>query len=354
MWNPDLSSLPDALPLSPHARVRLRPHLTLLHRDDGEIQLGWETSDAVVLADSDGSLGRLLDLLDGRYRLSELLAGADLLDTTPEELGRLLRALHDADLLDRESPAVSPDSRPPGRDPSTARVRLVGLGPVGPRIGDQLLQAGIGRLVVVDLAHAESPRARGTGHAVDRPRDARQAVDGRTHLDRAQQFRSRWAERPGRIGVANHWSKPDGETVDLTVVVAPTLEIDRAVVAGLTHTDQPHLLVRPRANGAVVGPLVVPGGTSCVRCADLRRSRADPAWPRMLAQLCRIAGVWHPVAADWAAAQATTQALGHLAGRTVLSTSATLELGPQDWSWSRRVWANDPACGCCWSPRAEW
>ena len=43
-----------------------------------------------------------------------------------------------------------------------------------------------------------------------------------------------------------------------------------------------------------------------------------------------------------------------IAGRTVETEGATLELGPVDWSWQRRLWAADPACGCCWAPRAEW
>lgn len=137
-------------------------------------------------------------------------------------------------------------------------------------------------------------------------------------------------------------------------MVSSSLEVDRAVTAGLTQADHPHLLVRPRWAGAVVGPLVVPGQTSCLRCSDIVRTRADQAWPRMLAQLCRTPGRWDPVAADWAAALTTTQILGRLAGRTVESAAATLELGPIAWSWQRRVWPADPACGCCWSPRAEW
>jgi len=34
-----------------------------------------------------------------------------------------------------------------------------------------------------------------------------------------------------------------------------------------------------------IGPLVVPGETGCLRCADLRRLDADPAWPAVAAQL---------------------------------------------------------------------
>jgi bacteriocin biosynthesis cyclodehydratase domain-containing protein len=200
-------------------------------------------------------------------------------------------------------------------------VRLIGLGAAGTRIGGQLLRSGLGRLLVTDP-------------------DGVTPVPGWTH----------GAERVHR---AAHWSEPS-EGVALTVVVAGCLEIDRAITTGLAQAGHPHLLVRPRVGGAVVGPLVLPGRTSCLGCGDLARTRTDPAWPRMLAQLCRTRTDWDPLAADWAAASATTQVLGHLAGRTVETASATVELGPDAWSWQRRVWSADPACGCCWSPRAEW
>ena len=69
-----------------------------------------------------------------------------------------------------------------------------------------------------------------------------------------------------RVQVADHWSASSTEPVDLTVVVATCLETDRAVTTELTRAGHPHLLVRPRARGAVVGPLVLPGRTSCVAC----------------------------------------------------------------------------------------
>ena len=47
----------------------------------------------------------------------------------------------------------------------------------------------------------------------------------------------------------------------------------------------PHLLVRVRDGNGLVGPMVVPGVTSCLRCADLHRSDHDAAWPAVAAQL---------------------------------------------------------------------
>lgn len=300
----------DTLLPGPDDRIRLRAHLTLLRRDEHELQLGFDTADAVVVADPDRTLHRLLELMDGRYRRQDLGDGAARLGVTADRFEALLTALASADLL-----------QPPTSQPAALGVQLIGLGPVGTRIGEQLLRSGLGRLVVSDPESSTTP--------------------------------GRWLADDERVRRAAHWSE-SADGIDLTVVAGSCLEVDRAITTGLAHAGRPHLLVRPRAAGAVVGPLVLPGRTSCLGCSDLSRTRADPAWPRLLAQLCRTRTDWEPVAADWAAATATIQVLSHLAGRTVETASATVELGPHAWSWQRRVWSADPACGCCWSSRAEW
>ncbi|MFT4165958.1 MAG: hypothetical protein QM650_12025 [Microlunatus sp.] len=288
-------------------RVRLLPQFTLLRRDDREIQLGFDTTDAVVLADPDGSLSALLTVMDGRYRRTDLATIAPQFGVSVPEFDTLLTALTSAGLLEAPGPPMH----------SRCTVRLVGLGPAGTQLGEQLLRAGLGRLLVVDAEH-QVPWAR-------------------------------WPTDRDRVQRTEHWSLPYVDGADLTVIVASCLEVDRAISSTLTQADHPHLIVRPRARGAVVGPLVIPGRTSCLHCGDLARTRTDPAWPRMLAQLCRIDGDWDPLAANWAASEAATQVLGHLAGRPVASAAATLELGPADWQWRRRLWPADPACGCSWS-----
>lgn len=308
------------LSLQPHDRVRLAPHLILVRRDDREIQLGVDVDGAIVLADPDGAVTALLELMDGRYRLGELGIVAD-----QQGLGDHLTVLLEA--LTRVG--ALPNS-PVTRGPEAHSVRLVGLGPAGELVAEQLLRAGIGRLVTVE--------------------------EGATSW-------TGWGAGRDRVQRADHWSQPTIDAVDLTIVVSEHLEPDRAVSTELTRADHPHLLVRPRPHGAVVGPLVLPGRTSCLRCGDVARTRTDPAWPRMLAQLCRTRGQWDRLAAEWAAALATTQVLAHLAGGAAQVTAATFELGPVDWTWQRRIWPADPACGCCWAPlpfsgvggrRAEW
>ncbi|MDQ1531173.1 MAG: hypothetical protein QOE37_1278 [Microbacteriaceae bacterium] len=49
--------------------------------------------------------------------------------------------------------------------------------------------------------------------------------------------------------------------------------------------DVPHLPVVFGGQSALLGPLVLPGETPCLRCADEHRLDAEPAWPALAAQL---------------------------------------------------------------------
>ena len=46
----------------------------------------------------------------------------------------------------------------------------------------------------------------------------------------------------------------------------------------------PHLAVWAGEAIGVIGPLVRPGRSACLRCVDLRKADADPQWPKILAQ----------------------------------------------------------------------
>ncbi len=48
--------------------------------------------------------------------------------------------------------------------------------------------------------------------------------------------------------------------------------------------DLPHLHIGVLGERAIVGPLVVPGRTSCLRCAHLHKRDADPSWPLLAVQ----------------------------------------------------------------------
>ncbi len=86
-----------------------------------------------------------------------------------------------------------------------------------------------------------------------------------------------------------------------------------------------HLLVAVREATGVVGPLVLPGRTPCLRCLDLTRSDLDPAWP-LLPRSCRppapaTAGCDGPLALA-VAAQAAMQVLAMADGTAAPARSA--------------------------------
>ncbi len=127
----------------------------------------------------------------------------------------------------------------------------------------------------------------------------------------------------------------------------------RELSAALVSRVVPHLAASASEAIGVVGPLVQPGRTACLRCLDLARADRDPAWPLILAQLAGQAGA-DPMACDtvlatMVAAQAAAQALAFLdlgAEAAVAVTNGTLELVLPDWQWRRRTWHPHPRCGC--------
>jgi hypothetical protein len=117
-----------------------------------------------------------------------------------------------------------------------------------------------------------------------------------------------------------------------------------------------HLLVEVREATGVVGPLVLPGRTPCLRCLDLTRSDLDPAWPVLAHQLSAAGdgdtGCDGPLALA-VAAQAAMQVLAVVDGTTVpAALGGTLELALPDWRWRRRTWPLHRDCGCG-APPAE-
>lgn len=143
-----------------------------------------------------------------------------------------------------------------------------------------------------------------------------------------------------------HWSLLPEGWPDLTIVATDTHEPDRALTDALLRAGRSHLIVRVEADRAVVGPLVLPGTTPCVRCQDLVRCRCDPAWPLLVAQLCRERRAPDPVLQAWAVATVVAQAGCHLAGGDADVIGRTLELSAADHVLRAREWPMHPDCGC--------
>lgn len=146
-----------------------------------------------------------------------------------------------------------------------------------------------------------------------------------------------------------------GDTHDpqrLVVLAEAQVEPDRALTAQLAAAQVPHLVVRVEPSRAVVGPLVVPGRTACVRCLDLVACQFDPKWPLTLAQLCRVSPATEPGLAAWAVATAVTQVRAWLSGIEPETLGRTIELGSADFRLHSRAWTPHPDCGCVETPRA--
>jgi bacteriocin biosynthesis cyclodehydratase domain-containing protein len=140
----------------------------------------------------------------------------------------------------------------------------------------------------------------------------------------------------------------DDRAPDL-VVLAGSRPPDDGLRRRLHDDAIPHLAVGVDAIRAVIGPLVVPGRTSCLRCADLHRRDRDPAWPALAAQLSTSPHRFEPsdVALCTAASGlAAVQALAFLDGDAPATIDGSLEMTLPDWRLRRRSRPSHPDCDC--------
>jgi hypothetical protein len=312
---------------------QLAPHAPVLRRSAGEWQIGLEPEDALVLRGD--RYGALLALCNGEHQLDEIRQRAEQAGISERQLRSTLAALTTAGLLTGRG-ATEPSARGSVVD---ARVRLVGAGPLGSRIAVGLHAAAIAELYIFDDCAPEIELYPLAG----------------AHGTRAQAACSALLPSPAQArSPLNHWSKPDAQPIDLTIIAADTPEVDRVLTDHFLRHDQPHLLLRCLGRSVCVGPLVIPGRTSCVRCADLHRTDADPAWPQVLSQLTQTALPQNPALLAWAAQTAVVQGLAFLSGSQPESAGATLELTDRDYRMRWRSWPAHSGCGCGWIAPTEW
>jgi hypothetical protein len=301
-----------------YVRPALKPGLLPVWRDRDTLQIGIDSRRAVALTGM-GGIAWVVGLLDGSRdraqviqaavdqgipaetaeRVLALLATAGALDDFPAGTLRALSAPQRARLAAELATASLAHRDGDGGARTLARrlatqVRIHGGGRVGAGIASLLNTSGIGQVAPAD------------------PGDA----------------------GPGRP--------------DLAVLVGrhpPELR------AGLMRERIPHLAASADEAIGVVGPLVIPGRTACLRCMDLTRTDRDPAWPLILAQLAGRGP--DPLACDAplaaaVAAQAAAQVLAFTdrptAARAV--TDGTLELVLPGWQWRRKTWPRHRDCSC--------
>jgi hypothetical protein len=305
------------------SRLQLASHAVLIERPRGELQVGLNPGTALIFL-GPGFVELVTALRAAPTTLAGLAVIGRAAGLTPRQVTWALNRLSDAGLLHSATPSLR------------SRVRLVGAGQIGLPLARYLLEGGVSELFVFDNQPPEVDLYPTAGVLADRAEALAADLGG-----------------PVRVVPLAHWSKPETLSVDLTVVVADGPEVDRVITDHLLRHDQPHLLVRSLGDAAWVGPLVIPGRTSCVRCADLTRRDADPDWPIVLAQLGRLRLPVPGLLTGWAAAVAAAQALAFLGGQVPVTAGATLEL-TADLRPELRAWPAHRECGCGWAAGTEW
>lgn len=217
---------------------------------------------------------------------------------------------------------------------SAARVVVSGDSHVGPQVVAVLAAAGVGHVSLID------PSPTRLEHL---------APAGATVADEGRPLAAVAADAAARSGPGVDTVPPAYGTRPDLVVIATPHPVDDERREALHGRGCAHLIVGSGPACVVVGPLVVPGLTSCLRCADLHRLDRDPAWNALAVQLAQPRrGQLGAAAATGilAAGMAAIQVLDFLDGRWPAAIEGSLELHPPDWRIRRRSWPPHPECGC--------
>jgi bacteriocin biosynthesis cyclodehydratase domain-containing protein len=335
-------------------RPALKAGLRSLWRDRGTLQIGVDPRRAIGLSGL-GPAVAVVRLLDGSRDTAEVERAAGE-DGIPVEATRLvLRLLDGAGVLDdfpaalhrslptplraRLSPDLACASLAAGDCDGGARtfalrraatVRVYGAGRIGAGVATLLAASGVARVSCRDSDV--------TGYADLSP-------GGLSHDDIG-------LDRAAAVTRAIQRAAPEARCAD-DAARRPDLAVltgraDPEQVLALLRDRVPHLAVHADEAIGVVGPLVIPGTTACLRCADLARAGRDSAWPLILAQTAGPPLACDTVLAAGTAALAACQALAFIdqAATVPATLNGTLELILPDWQWHRRTWLPHPACTC--------
>jgi hypothetical protein len=340
--------------MRPALKVGLRP----LWRDKETLQIGVDPRRARALTGL-GKAAAVVSLLDGSRETAEVVRTAEAYGIGQETVYQVIGLLSSAGVLDdfpARLRAALPDCLRARIGPElacaalayrhadggagvlsrrrAAFVRVYGAGRVGACVTTFLAASGVASVSCLDTGTAEAADVTPAGLGV---------ADVGT-------------SRAAGVARAVHRVAPEVCTANdarrLPDVAVITGQPDPVLLTALVRDRVPHLVVQADEAIGVVGPLVMPGHSACVRCVDLSKAARDPAWPTILAQAC---GAEAPAAtqacgtvlAAGAAALAAAQALT-LIDRVGAPAAAngTLEVVLPEWQWQRRGWPPHPACTC--------
>ena len=269
----------------------------ILLRPDEAVQLGWDPRRAVLVRPPTGmSQAQLTDLL------RSLQAGA-----TRDELITAAESFDDDDAIDELIAALTETgiltALTPPRPTRSASIRVHGRGPLSELLANGLRCSG------ARVRHSTHPHTRNVAASTD------------------------------------------------LVVLADYQITDPRLLQELHHGGIAHLPVRVRDGAGLVGPLVIPGLTSCLQCADLHRTDRDAAWPAVATQLRGAVGsagratILATAALALRPVDLVIRAVGHgddnqPAPAAPPTLNTTLELDADGYSIVARRWSRHPDCPC--------
>ena len=319
------------------------------------VQIGTDPPRCVVVQDAPSESLQILAGLDGVGTLAELLLrhNADpLLWSTLLEQLLAVELLIPVDQSDRNGVPARPGAHLADELASlTHRYGHDAAGRIMQTRDDALVVVrGSG---VVAASTAGMLAAAGVGHVHhDIGRPTERTSSGTTQPRRVSTY------QPGGFGgslrdtyptVRVH--APAAHQHPTVVVLAGDAVPDLGVAAALTRNRIPHLTVSAGLARAVVGPLVLPGRSSCLSCAHRHRTAADPGWPAVARQLADRTPRAETFLAAAAACLAVREVLQHIDGVAIPSTvNGTLEWRTGDIGARRRTWVEHPECGCRGDP----
>jgi bacteriocin biosynthesis cyclodehydratase domain-containing protein len=344
--------------MRPALKAGLRP----LWRDRRTLQIGVDPRRAAALTGL-GKAAAIVSLLDGSRDAAEVERTAAEYGIAPAAVNRVLGLLASAGVLDdfpahlhqalpdylraRLAPELACAALAYGHGDGGAAViarrraafvRVYGADRIGACIATLLAASGVAWVTCRDGGITGEADIAPAGLGAADVGDARAAgVDRAVHRVARE---TRTGDDPRRLP-------------DLAVLAGRPDPVD---VAELMRGRVPHLAVRAEEAIGVVGPLVEPGRSACLRCADLARTARDSAWPLILAQAGGAPGpdgaATSPQACDTVLAAATA-ALAAAQALTFIDRAAphvtrngTLEVVLPDWQWHRRTWSPHLACTC--------
>lgn len=358
-------------------RPILHPALSRTWRDESTLQVGATPRLALVVGGLSRPERAVVEAMTGEADLAalrELAVEVGLGRSAADHLTELLLAA--GAVIDGDRPGAAPGAAPgtelgdePGderRQPDRSSAALLARAPIG---GDDVLAArsrqrvdvhGAGR-VGAQIARLLAAAGVGTVAVLDgrpvRPADISPGGHPPDSVG-APRRRSLAALLPADAGEEPGGRRPAAPSL---AVLAPSGGTGRDEAAELVRQGIPHLLAQVVEVTGVVGPLVLPGRSSCLRCLDLHRTARDPHWPLVVDQALRRPPpepACDTALAAAVAGLAATQVLACLDGFAPAAVDGTIEVTLPSGLPRRRSWTRHPRCGCGWATRegdaAQW